>query len=297
MSDRKSRYIAFEQFHKASKGLFEGYANSTKDKRLADLYSFYVRPGGRSGGFDKKIVEIYYGNRPIGSITKIVDGFKPIRTLEKAHGATLQYQRTDDGQVLCILIPASSENFHHSEDFIVLDMINNPIKLTKKSKWHWRLFQAYMESTCLDGKPNYSQKILTAYLRTFKKYVVNNTLQKRRSTRFLYDITKYTLTVGLSGFIILLITWIKESGDDNQAVETQQEVLKAYYDISNSVRKISDISMKINENFELHNEEITGNLKLMNSNISENTAAIKEEISNLKCVIKTENSKYKHTDE
>lgn len=136
MSDRKSRYIAFEKFHQASKDLFEAHANATKDKRLADLYSFYVKPGGRYGGFDKKIVEIFYGSRPIGSITKIVDGFKPIRTLEKAYGATLQYQRTDDGQVLCILIPASSENFHHPEDFIILDVISNPIELAKISKWH-----------------------------------------------------------------------------------------------------------------------------------------------------------------
>lgn len=297
MPDRKSRYIAFEQFHQASKDLFEEHAKSTKDKRLADLYSFYVRPGGRYGGFDKKIVEIFYGSRPIGSITKIVDGFKPIRTLEKAHGATLQYQRTDDGQVLCILIPASSENFHYTEDFIVLDIVSSPIKLTKKSKWHWILFQAYMESTCLDGKPNYLQKILTAYLRTFKEYVVNNTLQKRKSTRFFYDITKYALTIGLSGFVIFLITWFKESRSDNQVVEKQQEVLKIFNDISNSAREISDTSIKINENLEVHNGEITGNLKLMNSNMSENTAVIKEGISTLKGFIKCENGKDKYTDE
>lgn len=158
------------------------------------------------------------------------------------------------------------------------------------------LFQAYMESTCLDGSPNYLQKILSAYLRNFKECVVNNFLQKRRSTRFLCDITKYALTIGLSGFIILLITWFKESGRNNQVVEQQQAVLKVFNDISNSARTISDASIKINENLEAHNEEITGYLKLMNSKVSENAAVIKEEISTLKEIIKTENSKGKNTD-
>lgn len=293
MTDRKSRYIAFEQFHQASKGLFEGYANATKDKRLAELYSFYVRPGGRYGGSDKKIVEIFYGSFPFGVYIKNANNINPTRTLEKAHGATLQYQRTDDGQVLCTLVPASSENFHYSEDFIILDIIRNPDELIKKSKCHWVLFQAYMESTCLDGKPNYYQKILTTYLRTCKEYVVNNTLQKRKSTRLVYDITKYALTIGLSGFVILLITWVKESESDDQLVQKQQQELKIYNDISNNVRAISDMSIKINENLEGYNGEIAGDLKLINSNILENTVAFKEAISTLKGVVKNENGKDK----
>lgn len=293
MSDRQNRYIAFEQFYKESKGLFEAYANSTRSERLGNLYSFYVRPGGRFGGVDKKIVEIFYGSRPFDSVTKIADGSQTIRKLERAHGASLKYQRTDDGQVLCSLIPASSENFRHPEDFILLDIVKNPAELRSKSKLHWRFFQAYMESTCLDGNPSLLQKLWVVYLRNFKECVVDQTLQKRRSTKFFIEIAKYTLTVGLSGFIILLITWFKDSTNSNQSTERHQEVLRIYSNLADSARSIAESTKKINERVEFSNQEASENLKLLNIAITESTSRIEKAITTLKEANETENGNAK----
>lgn len=282
MSERQKRYMSFEQFYEESKSLFELYAKSTKSERLNKLYSFHITPGGRFGGVDKKVIEIFYGSWPFSSVTRIGSDSQRIRKIERAHGATLEYQRTDDGQVICSLIPASSENYHHPEDFILLDVVKNPAKLIKKSRWHWRFFQAYMESTCLDGEPNLLQKTYVAYLRNFKECVVNGALQKRKVTKFFCEIAKYTVTVGLSGFIILVITWFKDTANSNQAAEMNKEVLRVSSNISASARSIAESSKEINNKIDANNQEISENLKLLNSSILEGASRIEHSIIAIK---------------
>lgn len=270
MSDRINRYASFKQFYKEAKDLFEAYANSKKSERLSNLYSFYVKPGGRWGGTNSRIVEIFYGSRPFNAITIIANGSQVTRKLEKAHGATLNYELTDDGRVLCTLTPASSENFHHPEDFILLGIVKNPAKLRSKSKCHWRFFQAYMESTCLDGNPSLFQKICVFYLRTFHECVVNKTLQKRRSTEFFCEIPKYVLTVGLSGFIILLITWFK--------------------DLADSAQSIAESLKRSNGRVETSNQETSENLKSLNLAIAKSVSRIEKVITTLNEVNETESN-------
>ncbi|MBA0204999.1 hypothetical protein [Pectobacterium aroidearum] len=295
MSDRQNRYIAFEKFYKKSKSFFEIYANSTKSERLKNLYSFYIIPGGRYGGVDKKVIEIFYGSRPFSSVTRIGSDSKRIRAIERAHGATLAYERTDDGKVICSLTPASSENFHHPEEFIILDIVKNPDELIKKSIWHWRFFQAYMECTCLDGEPNLFQNICVFYLRNVKEYVVNGTLQKRKLTKFFCEIAKYTVTVGLSGFIILFITRFKDTANSNQAEEMQKEVITVSSNISSSASSIAESSKEINKKIDAGNQEINENLKLLNSSISENASRIERAIINIKEEKNTESSSAMNT--
>lgn len=283
MTDRANRYAAFDQFREGSKDLFEAYAQSTDSSvRLDNLYSFCVTPGGRFGGINKKIVEVFYGNRPFDSITEIGSNFQTIKKLETAHGATLSYQRTDDGQVLCSLAPAASENFHHPEDFILLEMVKNPAELERKSKRHWRMFQAYMESTCLDGRPTLFQKILVFYLRNFKECVVNKTLQKRRVTVFFREIVKYTVTVGLSGFIILIVTWSKDSIDSRQAAERHREVLSIYSNIADNAREIAKYSEAIDARVKILGQTTNNNLESLNLTILESASRIESSVDELR---------------
>lgn len=287
-TDRINRYDAFENFKKISNNLFHQYADSSQSsKHLNDLYSFYVTPGGRFGGLNKKIVDVFYGSRPFDSITEIGADFQPTVTTETAYGAALSYQRTDDGQVLCSLHPAGSENFHASEDFILLEIVKNPDELSCKSKQHWRMFQAYMETTCLDGRPSLLQKILVFYLRNFKEYVVKQTLQKRKATVFFGEIAKYTLTVGLSGFIILFVTWSKDSVDNNQVTERHREVLNIYSDIADSARSIADSSETIEAKIYTLDQTASENLKLLNLAILERASRIEKAVTDLKEVTET----------
>lgn len=303
MIDRENRYAAFDQFREGSKDLFDAYAQYTKSSmRLDNLYSFCVTPGGRFGGMNKKIVEVFYGNRPFDLITEIGSNFQTIKKFETAHGATLSYERTDDGQVLCGLSPAASENFHHPEDFILLDMVKNPAELERKSKRHWRMFQAYMESTCLDGRPSFFQKVLVFYLRNFKEYVVNKTIQKRRATVVFREIAKYTATVGLSGFIILIVTWSKDFIDSNQAAGRHREVLSVYSTIADNAMAISKSSEAIEAQIESFNQTTSANLESLNLTILESASRIEDSVDNLKetneaGVKKVDGNGAKHTGE
>ncbi|MFC7367714.1 hypothetical protein [Vreelandella zhaodongensis] len=283
MTDRANRYAAFDNFREGSKDLFEAYAKSTESSlRLDSLYSFYVSPGGRYGGRNKKIVDVFYGNRPFDSITETGVNFQTIRKLETARGATLSYQRTDDGLVLCSLSPAASENFHHPEDFILLDMVKNPTELERKSKRHWRMFQAYMESTCLDGKPTFFQKILVFYLRNFKEFVADKTLQKRRASVFFREIAKYTVTVGLSGFIILMVNWSKDSIDSNQALERHHEVLSVYSNIAENAKIIAKSSEAIDARIKILDQTTSDNLQSLSLTILESASRIERSLDSLK---------------
>ena len=297
MTDRATRYKKFNEFYEGSKDLFKAYSKASESSvRLDNLYSFYVSPGGRLGGLNKKIIEVFYGNRPFDSTTTMGRNFQKIEKFEVARGATLSYQRTDDGQVLCTLSPAASENFHHPEDFILLNKVKNPADLERKSKWHWKMFQAYMESTCLDGRPGVFQKILVFYLRNFKEYVENKTLHKRRSTVFLREMAKYTATVGLSGFIILIVTWSKDSIESSQAAERHQELLNVYSHIDDNVRAIAKHSEAIEESVVGLDKRTNDNLDSLISAILESASKIESSIDSLREKNKAEAMKDKGDD-
>lgn len=288
MTNRQSRYTDFKQFSEEAKDLFESYSKlDQKSKRLEGLYSFYARAGGRYGGVDKRIVEVFYGNKPFDSFIEIGAESRTIKKLAMERGSTLLYQRTDDGQVLCSLYPATSENFHPIEDFIFLDIIKNPAELKSKSQWHWKIFQAYMECTCLDGNPSYYQKILVWYLRNFKQYIVDKTLQKCKATVFFCGLAKYVLTVGLSGFIIFFVTQSKDSTSDDQK---HQEIMNANSRTFNGLQEIVNTSKIIENKMDVHGKKINDNLKSLDYSISENATKI---VVTIKYINERENNKAK----
>jgi len=282
MNDRQQRYQSFDKFRENAKELFTAYSKSERNgERLDGLYSFCVCPGGRYGGNNKKVIEVFYGNRPFDSVKKIGENLQPTTKLETAHGATLSYQRTDDGQVLCSLYPAASENYHPAEDFILLGIVKNPAELRRKSKRHWKLFLAYMESTCLDGKPSITQKLRMFYLRNFKEHVINKTLQKRKISVFASDIAKYTLTVGLSGFVILIVTWAKDAPDKARQLESQHEIKSICSNILTSVESISESTKAIESKIEILNRQTDETLKSLSAKIITSNAQLVKAMSEL----------------
>ncbi len=291
MTDRTKRYAAFDKFYKGAKEIFETYADSTPEcKRLGDLYSLCICPGERHGGLNKREVEILYGNRPFDSVTTIGKNLQATKKLETAHGATLFYQRTDDGQVLCCLYPAASENFRPPEDFILLGVVKNPATLERESKRHWKTFLAYMQVTCLDGKPSILQRIRVFYIRNFKERVVNGTVQRRKASEVTGEIVKYAATVGLSGFIILFFTWAKELSDSEQVEKNRQELLSIYSNIQASTQLIAKTSEAIEAEIQRLDQNASKNLQVLNDAISINTTRIENAISQLELGKKVEDA-------
>ena len=130
---RAERIKAFDDFRENAKEIFNSYAGADgSNERLNALFSLCICPGGRDGGLNKKLVEVFYGNRPIDSVVAINQNFQTITKLETAHGATLAYFRTDDGHVICNLYPSKSESQRPIEEAILLDYVADPRLLKQK---------------------------------------------------------------------------------------------------------------------------------------------------------------------
>ena len=111
MSNRLKRIEKFKKFYDDSNNVFSRIAeNDHSHKHLDDLFSLHVCPGGRMGGVNEKIIEVFYGARPIGKTTKIDPNFQISTKTESEDGAMLRYYLTDAGNVVCSLFPAKSEN-------------------------------------------------------------------------------------------------------------------------------------------------------------------------------------------
>lgn len=135
---RSHRISAFDHFCESSKELFLSLSNSDPSaKHLDDLYSLCICPGGRNGGLSKTVVEVFYGNRPINSELKVDANARLTENFVVAHGATLGYFRNDNGQVICNLYPAASDNHRPIEDAILLDFVRDPHSLQHRAGRHW----------------------------------------------------------------------------------------------------------------------------------------------------------------
>jgi len=256
MSNRRARIDSYNKFRDGCKKTFQTLADSDKSHtRLESLFNLNICSKGRDGGLNEKQIEIFYGNRPIGVSTTMGSDFQCVKRTEIAHGATLSYDRTDDGHIICYLFPAASENQRPIEDFILLDYIKNPEQLNKKYKSHWAFFISYMEGTCIDGSPNFYQRIQTFYLRNFKQYAKDSVIQQRKSVSLVKEVLKYTLTIGLSGFLLLALTFMKERIDDDaQQAKILEKEKQARLIVSEVKLSIDNVSGKISQANELLNK-------------------------------------------
>ncbi len=286
LNSRNQRNSDFDNFKNNAKGIFEAFAEKDpSNERLHNLFSLCICPGGRDGGLNDKEVEVFYGNRPIGKKTQVSNNFQTITRLETAHGATLAYFRTDNGHVICNLYPAKSENQKPLEEVILLDYIKSPSTLTKKAKSHWDMFISYMEVTCIDGEPSLIQKLRVFYLKNFKQCVINKTLQEKRVTNLFKEVSKYVLTIGLSGFLILVFTLFKENIEDRKSqakykgqISTIENINQAASEISSNTKRIDESLQKIMELQEQINKDTQ---KIMNNTL-ESKEVLSESISHLK---------------
>ncbi len=271
MNKRQERINNFKEFFDNSESIFDDISKNDKNhKRLEKLFSFYVSPGGRILQYDDKLVEVFYGKRPIGIKKSLEDNLQIKEKAEIATGATLQYSRTDDGRVVCYLYPAKSENQRPIEDFFIIDYIKDPSKIKSRVKFHWKLFVSYMESTCIDGDLDLIQKIRLFYLKNFKQYVVNGVVQDKKAKLYFSDLSKYILTIGLSGFMILFITYYKDSIENKEAKMADEKILGEMSRIRSESLLITNHLNKLNNNIEKiidNSKDNSGNLEDINSRL------------------------------
>ena len=219
ITERQRKINDFESFVDDAKAIFEGFAGAdTSHQKVAELFQFYVSPGGRIS-IGKKSVEIFYGQRAVDKSHTIDRNLRPRVDIEPEEGASLLYERTVDGKVICLLYPARTETKQFAEEALLLDLLDDPINLRKKVRYHWRDLVAFMHCTCVDGEPTHGQRFRTWRRRYFCDYFVKQSRKPARMKTTAWDVCKFSAVVGLSGFLLVLVTSIKSCGieDPQQA--------------------------------------------------------------------------------
>lgn len=129
-----------------------------------------IRPGGRMGGKDKRLVEIFFGPAYYDSIACEDRGlakdasFTGFRALVE-NGPFLVYQRADTGDVYYILYPATTGESKVDEEMVVLEVVRRLRRLSGLAPSHWRDLPAHKECANLDYSPSCLQRFRCSYLR------------------------------------------------------------------------------------------------------------------------------------
>lgn len=241
---RTEKFNSFDTFFQNCQNEFKSIAEKNPSHEYFEKhYMLNIVPGSRHGGNDKRIVEVFYGSKPFDFKTKR-NGWEAL----SEYGASLLYQLHDKGFVTVTLTPARTDNLSPIEDYISYQFIQHPKKLNnpKVLKKHFDNLIAYMEVTSLDGNPSLYQKFLVWKLRYFKRMVVKSVFEKSRFLSNLSEMVKFSLQVGLSGFIIYLFTIMNAS----QGEVKTETLLNKQAEVLNKL----DSSSKINNNLILQNQ-------------------------------------------
>lgn len=192
-------------FSKYSKPKYQEILLSNKKNRDLDaFYTLNVCPGGSQGRLNERVLEIFYGSRPFDAQRR--DPFSRTNlSFLVEYGARLHYYLMDNGRAATVLYPAKTDNYAPIEDSILVSINFNPHHFYVKYARHFRLLNAYMRCTCLDGEPSYMDRMKVGILRFCRPMIIEGKQQPTRLYIWTTSIIKFALTVGLSGFLLLLI--------------------------------------------------------------------------------------------
>lgn len=235
-SKRLERNKTFNQFLETAEDKFKSFKDENERAQYFEkIYSFYAVSGGRIGGLDKRIFEVFFGNRPFDSIH---------RNLEQKNlfedGSTLMIQITDTGLVHVSIFPAKTEFRSLEEDSITLYKSIEPDRLLSDSflRKIWKVFLEYTEYTSLDGQPTYWQKKRVQLLRYRKNLVISGKEQESRLGKLTMRLIVNTLTIGFSGFLIFVISFFFQKSNESKTIKRLEQLEYKIIQIdSNRVKK------------------------------------------------------------
>lgn len=259
---RTERNQKFNLFRSSFRQKFESLLeNNKRVQELKNVYSLTILNHTPLGILDHTGVIAYFGNRTYETIIR-----DQTQTNLMEEGASFSIEKRDDGFVTIKLFPAKAENYQQKEAFIILNKKLDPKHLTKPLtvKKYWYYLIAYMEVTSLDGAPSYFQNLVVNYLRHFKPLIVNKKYNRSKIQDYFLNLLKFILTVGLSGFLILIINYFLNKDqeneirqfrtDFNEKINTTQELEKGQNLYLKELKEtfdstINSTNQKIKQNF------------------------------------------------
>lgn len=208
MRARADRISDFDRFQESVEAIFKKLQKTNPDYlSLEDYYGFSICPRGRAGGINSRLIEVFYGNRPYDKEKTVEADFKIVHHLLSESGAELSMLRDDWGYVCIQLFPAKTKYGKQKEDSVILHSHMDPKRLLRP-RFQKKLIQklnSYMSVTCLEGKPTICDRVRVAFIRLNKHLVIDETVQTILIMKWLGEVLKFVLTVGLSGFLLTII--------------------------------------------------------------------------------------------
>ena len=206
--ERIRRYKDFELFFNQAYAIFEPFKN--KDKRTKYLQAtnmLCICPGGRNGGRDKRVVEVFWGQKLYDQNERVTEHLQIDHFFYSATGASILFYKNDDGYVTIYLIPAGTDLTHPEEDGICWEKKVDPSKLLSKcyQRRAWWSFMAYMEVTQLDGDSSIIQRLYIWYMRYFHNLVVDKKWQRTKAMDSINSLVTWFPMVALSGVAIFIL--------------------------------------------------------------------------------------------
>ncbi len=262
------RIRIFKEFQNSSESIFEEFKmEDNKYKKFDDYYILCICPKGRNGGISKRLFEVFYGNRIFDHEEKIRSDFSSEKKLLTEHGTTLSFCLNDHGYVAIILYPSGTDYTKSVESAIFVKNYVHPKKLKDKSflKRQWTYLNSYMERTSIDGYPTLKEKLICSYLRYNKNLVIDNKFQSKKIISHLVNCLRFVLTVGLSGFLILLFNVLLSKTDNSISIKENVQLNQ----INTSLKELINIQkQEIKKDLERNiNDSLKKSKTLSKSNI------------------------------
>lgn len=207
---RRSNWDLF--VHHGSSILRELGENDPRVQEFAQIYHFYVLPGGR--GHDERMVEAFFGGRPFDQeVRRHADGTTYNAVLEL--GGTLSYYRQDNDSVVVFLHPPSARNVDRRQRFYVIDVIRKGTALTgsRKLEKHLKYLISMMEVRSLEGTPSLRDRFRVFRVERLKIRIdpppdgeIMESVQPIQ--RYGRSATEIILLSGLSGWVFIVIPYL-----------------------------------------------------------------------------------------
>jgi hypothetical protein len=205
---RERKYAKFQSFFDGAESLFSAFIN--RDFGGPSQIGITINPGGRCGGKDKRLIEIFFSLIPYDKIdhedSRLTENANQLgaRTLSES-GPCLVYQRADIGDIYCILRPATTGEGKVNEDMIILQTVTKPRILKALAQSHWQDLLACRECTSINGAPSLLQKLRYFYLRHFRKFSKNREYQPAKVPKWINKFVVLILSFILGGLITTTI--------------------------------------------------------------------------------------------
>lgn len=205
---REIKYAEFQSFFDGVESLFSTFIN--RDFGGPSQIGITINPGGRRGGKDKRLIEIFFNRISYDTIAYEDRGlakdvhWEGATTLSES-GPCLTYQRADTGDIFCILHPAATGESKVNEDMIILQTVRKPRILNGLAHSHWQDLLACKECTSINGAPSLLQKLRYFYLRHFRKFSKNRQYQPAKALKWISQLAVITASFILGGVITVTI--------------------------------------------------------------------------------------------